>query len=71
MKKNHLKKIVWGVTVPVPRQCCNDTNIQNKVGTGTNQSGTGTIASCCPDFGIYALLSSNSHTEGIGTLIND
>ena len=51
----------------------------NPSGTGTTASGcpdfcmigTGTTASGCPDFCIHALLSSNLHTEGIGTLIND
>ena len=64
--------------VPIQRQSGTSTNFLNMIGigtnpsgTGTNPSGTGTIASCCPDFGIHALLSSNSHTEGIGTLIND
>ena len=57
--------------VPVPRQSGTSTNFQNMIGTSTNPSGTCTTASCCHDFGIHALLSSNSHTEGIGTLIND
>ena len=56
--------------VPVLRKCGNGTNIQNRVGISTNQNGIGTTASYCPYFGIHALLSSNSHTEGIGTLIN-
>ena len=57
--------------VLVRRQSDIGTNFKNMIGTGTNLSGTSTIASYCPDFGIHALLSSNSHTEGIVTLIND
>ena len=44
---------------------------QNRFGTGTDPSGTGATDSCSLDFGILTLLSSNSNTEGIGTLIND
>ena len=57
--------------VSVLRQSGTGTNFQNMIGTGTNPSGTGTTASDNPDFCIRALLSSNSHTEGIGTLINE
>ena len=57
--------------VPVPKKSGTGTTHQNGFGTGTYASGTGTTASYCPDFGIHASLSSNSHTEGIGTLIND
>ena len=64
--------------VLVPRQSGTGTNFQNMIGTGTNPSGTSTnpsgtstTASDNPDFCIHALLSSNSHTEGIGTLINE
>ena len=57
--------------VLVPRQSGTGTNFQNMIGTGTNLSGTGTIASGSPDFCIRALLSSNSHIEGIGTLRNE
>ena len=56
--------------VPIPRQSGTSTNFQNMIGTGTNPSGTGTTASSSPDFCICALLSSNSYTKGIGTLIN-
>ena len=57
--------------VPVLRQSDTGTNFQNMISTGTNPSGIGTTASYNPDFGIHALLSSNLHTEGIGTLRND
>ena len=57
--------------VPIPRQSGTGTNFQNMIGTDTNTSGTGTTAFGSPDFCICALLSSNSHTEGIGTLINE
>ena len=43
--------------VPVPRQSGTGTHLQNKVGTGTNQSGTGTDASNSPDCCTLALLS--------------
>ena len=36
--------------VPVPRQSDTGTNFQNMIGTATNPSGTGTNASCNPDF---------------------
>ena len=57
--------------VPIPRQSGTGTNFQNMIGIDTNPSGTGTTAFGSPDFCICALLSSNSHTEGIGTLINE
>ena len=57
--------------VPVPRQSGTGTHLQKGVGTGTNQSGTGTDASNSPDFCIRVLLSPNSYTDSIGTLIND
>ena len=50
--------------VPVPFD-------RTKMVTVPRQSGTGTTASCNPGFGILTLLSSNSNTEGIRTLIND
>ena len=51
------------------RYQCSTTH-QKGVGTDTEPCGTGTNASNSPDIGILTLLSSNSHTEGIGTLIN-
>ena len=36
--------------VPVPRQSGTGTNLQNRVGTSTDQSGIGTTASYNPDF---------------------
>ena len=57
------------------------THGERQNGTGTNQSGTGTHPqkrvgngidpSSSPDFCTLALLSSNSYTNNIGTLIND
>ena len=69
----------WVVTVPpyrgqmvqVPRLSGTGTTHQNRFGTSTNPSGTSTTYSCSLDFGILTLLSSNSNTEGIATLIND
>ena len=49
-------------TVPMQYRC--KTTLQKEVGTSTNASNS-------LDIGILTLLSSNSHTEGIGTLIND
>ena len=46
------------------------TQSQKGVGTDTNQSSTGTNASSNPDFCTLALLSPNSSTDSIGTLIN-
>ena len=79
----HLIVAKWyryqGKVVPVPltrtkvvpvRQSGTGTNFKNMIGIGTNPSGTGTTASGSPDFCIRALLSPNSHTEGIGTIIN-
>ena len=57
--------------VLVPRQSVIGTHLQKRVGTGTNQSGTGTDASRNPDSRILALLSPNSSNDSIGTLIND
>ena len=57
--------------VPVPKVSGTGTHLQKRAGTGTNQSGTGTDASRSPDFCIHALLSPNSYTDSIGTLIND
>ena len=51
--------------VSVPRQSGTGTNFQNMIGTGT------TLLPATLIFGILTLLSSNSNTEGIGTLIND
>ena len=47
------------------------THSQKRVGTGTNQSGTGTDASSSPAFCSLVLLSPNSYSGCIGTLIND
>ena len=60
-----------GQMIPVPRQSGTGTTHQSRFGTSTDPSGIGTTASCTLIFGILALLSSNSYTEGIGTLIND
>ena len=57
--------------VPVLRQSGIGTNLQNRVGTGTEQCGTGTNASSSPDNCVLTSLSLNSYTDGIGTLIND
>ena len=57
--------------IPVPRQSGTGTTHQNRIGTITDPSGTGTTASCNLDFGILTLLSSISNTEGIGTQLND
>ena len=67
--------------VPVPlgqrqnvtgtNQSSTGTTHQNRVGTGTDPSGTGTNASNSPDICVLALLSLNSYTDGIGTLIKD
>ena len=56
--------------VLVPKVSGAGTHLQKGVGTGTNQSGTGTKASHNLDFCIRALLSPNSYTDSIGTLIN-
>ena len=53
-----------GKVVPVPIH-------QKRAGIGIDQSGTSTDASSSPDFCTLALLSPNSYTDGIGTLIND
>ena len=60
-----------GQMVPVPRQSGTGTTHQNTFGTGTDPSGTGTIDSYSLDFDSLTLLSSNSRTEGLGTLINE
>ena len=39
-----------GRMVPVPRQCGTGTNLQNRVGIGTDPNGTGTTTSDSPDF---------------------
>ena len=43
--------------VTVPRQSGTSTHLQNRVGTGTDQSGTGTNAPGSPNFWIRALIS--------------
>ena len=53
-----------GKVVPVPIH-------QKRVGFGTDQSGTDIDASSSLDFCTLALLSPNSYTDSIGTLIND
>ena len=47
------------------------THLQKGVGTGTNQCGTGADASNSPDFCILVLLSLNSYSNSIRTLIDD
>ena len=46
------------------------THGQRQSGIGIDQSGTGTDASNSLDFCTIALLSPNSYTDSIGTLIN-
>ena len=53
------------------KQSGTGTHLQKGVGTGTNQSGTGIDASNSPNFCILVLLSLNSYSDSIGTLIND
>ena len=43
--------------VPLPVVSGTGTHLQNRVGTGTDQSGTDTNASSSPDFCTFALLS--------------
>ena len=57
--------------VPVPKVSGTGTHSQKGVGTGIDQSGTGTDASGSPYFFTLALLSPNLYTNSIGTLIND
>ena len=60
--------------VPIPlsqKQSGTGTTHQNRVGTGTDPSGTGTTTSCSLDFCIHALISPNSYSDSIGTLIDD
>ena len=47
------------------------TTMHNVFGTGTKHSGTGTTVSKNPDFCSFVYLSPNSHTDSIGTLLND
>ena len=60
-----------GIGTHMQRQNGTGTTHQNRVGTGTDPSGTDTTTSCSLDFCILTLLSPNSYTNGIGTLIND
>ena len=70
----HLSK---GKMVPVPSKwyryhpCGTGTTLQNRFGTGTKHSGTGTTGSCNPGFWYFCIVKLNSHTESIRTLIND
>ena len=57
--------------VPIPRQSGTDTTHQNSFRTAIDPNGTGTTDSCSFDFCILTLLSSNSHTKGIRTIINE
>ena len=59
------------VLVPIPNRGGTGTTHQNWVSTGTDPSGTGTNASNSLDICVLALLSPNSYTDDIGTLIND
>ena len=71
----HLTEPKWyryqDKVVSVPRKSGTGTTHQNRVGIGTDPSCTNTIASYSLIFCILTFLSSNSHIEGIGTLIND
>ena len=60
-----------GKVIPIPIKVAQVLIHQKRNGTGTNQCGTGTDASSSPDFCTLALLSPNSYTDSIGTLIND
>ena len=60
--------------VPVPlgqRQSGTGTTHQNRVGIGTDSSGTSTNASSNLDICVLALLSPNSYTDDIENLIKD
>ena len=79
--QNH--EVVWvqkqggtGTTIQKPigigtKASGTGTTMQKVFGTGTKHSGTGTTLPKCPDFGDFAYLSPNLHTDCIGTLVND
>ena len=57
--------------VPVPRQSGTGTNLQNRVGTGTDLNGNVPLLPTALISCIFILLSPNSYTDSIGTLVND
>ena len=57
--------------IPVPNRGGTGTTHQNRVGIGTGPSGTGTLLPTTLISCILTLLSPNSYTDGIRTLIND
>ena len=68
-----MKSSIFGqnrALVSIPNRGGTGTTHYNRVGTSTDPSGTDTNASSSPDNCVLTLLSPNSYTDGIRTLIN-